>query len=324
MLSKHTVKRSYMIPKLWLDRPYYSLDAYCKNRYGSKVYKIALDAGLTCPNRDGTLENRGCIFCSAGGSGDFAVKPMHSVAHQLIAGQEMFGKKKTGNLFIAYFQAYTNTYGSVNYLAQIYEEALKQPQITGISIATRPDCLPTEVLQLLSSLKAKYPQKDIWIELGLQTIHDTTAAYIRRGYPLEVFDIAVATLKNLGIPVIVHVILGLPGETTGMILETIRHLNSLSVFGIKLQLLHVLKDTDLAKDYAAGMFETLSKEEYMSLLITCLQHLSPDIVVHRLTGDGPKDLLIAPAWSLYKRDFFNTLHRHLKQTGEYQGQLFYL
>ncbi|MBR5596466.1 MAG: TIGR01212 family radical SAM protein [Lachnospiraceae bacterium] len=309
-----------MIPSLWLDRPYYSLDAYCKNRYGAKVYKIALDAGLTCPNRDGTLGSRGCIFCSAGGSGDFAVKPMNSIAEQLIEGQAMFGKKKTGNLFIAYFQAYTNTYGSLSYLKEIYEEALKQPQIVGISIATRPDCLGDEILDLLVSLQTQYPTKDIWVELGLQTIHDTTAAYIRRGYQLNMFDTAVANLQARNIPVIVHVILGLPSETPDMILDTIKYLNRKKIFGIKLQLLHVLKETDLALDYLAGKFETLSKEEYLSLLITCLKHLSPDIVVHRLTGDGPKDLLIAPTWSLYKRDFFNTFHRHLKQTGEYQGQ----
>lgn len=311
-----------MLPPHWLDRPYYSLDAYCKKRYGAKVYKIALDAGLTCPNRDGTLGNRGCIFCSAGGSGDFAVKPTYSVAKQLEEGQAMFGKKKTGDLFIAYFQAYTNTYGDPSYLKEIYEEALKQPQIVGISIATRPDCLPQEILDLLVSLKSKYPTKDIWVELGLQTIHDSTAAYIRRGYKLDIFEEAVTNLQTRGIPVIVHVILGLPGETNEMILETIHYLNKKNIFGIKLQLLHVLKETDLANDYLAGNFETLSKDQYMSLLITCLKQLSPDIVVHRLTGDGPKDLLIAPTWSLYKRDFFNTLHRHLKQTGEYQGQDF--
>lgn len=311
-----------MLPTLWLDRPYYSLDAYCKNRYGTKVYKIALDAGLTCPNRDGTLGHRGCIFCSAGGSGDFAVKPMNSVAKQLEEGQAMFGKKKTGNLYIAYFQAYTNTYGDPAYLKEIYEEALAQPQIVGISIATRPDCLGEEILDLLVFLQKKYPAKDIWVELGLQTIHNTTAAYIRRGYPLEVFDAAVANLQARNIPVIVHVILGLPNETRSMVLETIHYLNRKKIFGIKLQLLHVLKETDLATDYLAGKFETLSKEEYMSLLIQCLKALSPDIVIHRLTGDGPKELLIAPTWSLYKRDFFNTLHRHLKQTGEYQGQDF--
>lgn len=311
-----------MFPDFWLDRPYYSLDAYCKKRYGSKVYKIALDAGLTCPNRDGTLGDRGCIFCSAGGSGDFAVKPKDSVAEQLRIGQAMFGKKKTGNLFIAYFQAYTNTYGDLNYLAEIYEEALKQPQIAGISIATRPDCLPNEVLDLLVRLQTKYPDKDIWVELGLQTIHDATAAYIRRGYKLETFNSAVAALNVRNIPIVVHVILGLPGETSDMVLQTIQYLNNLPIFGIKLQLLHVLKDTDLATDYLAGKFKTLSKEDYMSLLITCLKNLSPNIVIHRLTGDGPKDLLIAPTWSLYKRDFFNTLHRHLKQTGEYQGQTY--
>lgn len=309
-----------MFPSLWLDRPYYSLDAYCKNKYGAKVYKIALDAGLTCPNRDGTLGNRGCIFCSAGGSGDFAVKPMDSVAKQLAQGQAMFGKKKTGNLFIAYFQAYTNTYGDPSYLKEIYEEALKQPHIVGISIATRPDCLGDEILDILTNLQLKYPNKDIWIELGLQTIHNTTAAYIRRGYPLTVFDTAIENLQTRNIPVIVHVILGLPGETTDMVLETIQYLNHKNIFGIKLQLLHVLKETDLADEYLAGKFETLSKEEYMSLLIACIKTLSPNIVIHRLTGDGPKDLLISPTWSLYKRDFFNTLHRHLKQTGEYQGQ----
>ena len=309
-----------MIPDFWLGRPYYSLDAYCKKRFQGKVYKIALDAGLTCPNRDGTLDHRGCIFCSSGGSGDFAVKPMDSVASQLQTGQAMFGKKKTGNLFIAYFQAYTNTYGKPEYLEQIYEEALKQPQIVGISIATRPDCLPTPVLELLSSLQSRYPEKEIWVELGLQTIHESTARYIRRGYDLSVFENAVYELNRRHLPVVVHVILGLPYETPEMILETITYLNRFSIFGIKLQLLHVLKNTDLAEEYAEGKFQVLTREEYMDLLILCLQNLSPKTVVHRLTGDGPKELLIAPLWSLYKRDFFNSLHKRLRETGEYQGQ----
>lgn len=309
-----------MIPTHWLDRPYYSLDAYCKQRFHQKVYKIALDAGLTCPNRDGTLDSRGCIFCSSGGSGDFAVKPMNSVAKQLEAGQAMFGKKKTGTLFIAYFQAYTNTYGKLEYLSQIYEEALCQPYIVGISIATRPDCLPLEILDLLSSLKEKYPQKELWVELGLQTIHNTTSTYIRRGYPLSVFDAAVKKLSKRNIPVVVHVILGLPGESHKMMLETVSYLNHLPIFGIKLQLLHVLKDTDLGKEYLQGKFQVLEREEYMNLLIQCLKNLSPNIVVHRLTGDGPKDLLIAPLWSLKKRDFFNSFHNRLRKSGEYQGQ----
>ena len=307
---------------MWNGRRFHTFDYDCREHFGSKLYKLSLNAGFSCPNRDGTLDTRGCIFCSAGGSGDFAVKPKDSVAEQLRIGQAMFGKKKTGNLFIAYFQAYTNTYGDLNYLAEIYEEALKQPQIAGISIATRPDCLPNEVLDLLVRLQTKYPDKDIWVELGLQTIHDATAAYIRRGYKLETFNSAVAALNVRNIPIVVHVILGLPGETSDMVLQTIQYLNNLPLFGIKLQLLHVLKDTDLATDYLAGKFKTLSKEDYMSLLITCLKNLSPNIVIHRLTGDGPKDLLIAPTWSLYKRDFFNTLHRHLKQTGEYQGQTY--
>ena len=312
-----------MLPSHWLDKPYYSLDAYCKQRFHQKVYKIALDGGLTCPNRDGTLDTRGCIFCSSRGSGDFAVKSMNSVAQQLKAGRAMFGKKKTGTLFIAYFQAYTNTYGKIEYLAQIYEEALRQPYIVGISIATRPDCLPPEILDLLSSLKEKYPEKEIWVELGLQTIHSSTSVYIRRGYPLCVFEQAVEELSKRSIPIVVHVILGLPGETHEMMLETVSYLNRFPIFGIKLQLLHVLKDTDLAADYLKGEFQTLEKEEYMDLLIRCLKKLSPEIVIHRLTGDGPKELLIAPLWSLYKRDFFNALHNHLRKSGEYQGQEYF-
>ena len=221
---------------------------------------------------------------------------------------------------MAYFQSFTSTYAPVEYLEQLFSEALRHPDVEALFIGTRPDCLPEEILDLLVTLQAKYPNKDIWVELGLQTIHESTAAYIRRGYKLDVFDTAVENLKTRNIPVIVHVILGLPGESTDMVLKTIHYLNQFPIFGIKLQLLHVLKDTDLATDYLAGKFETLSKEDYMSLLITCLKNLSPDIVIHRLTGDGPKDLLIAPTWSLYKRDFFNTLHRHLKHTGEYQGQ----
>ena len=296
-----------MIPKLWLDRPYYSLDAYCKNRFGRKVYKIALNAGLTCPNRDGTLDSRGCIFCSSGGSGEFAVKPMDTISSQLQTGRAMFGKKKTGDLFIAYFQAFTNTYGDPAYLLKIYEEALQQPDIVGISIATRPDCLPDEVLNILTLLKEKYPTKDIWVELGLQSIHDTTAEYIRRGYPLSVFEEAVRKLHKRNIPIVVHLILGLPYETEDMMLANIYYLNKLPIFGVKLQLLHILKETDLAKEYLEGKFDVLTKEAYMTLLIKCLKSLSPEIVVHRLTGDGPKDLLIAPEWSLYKRDFFNLL-----------------
>ena len=310
-------------------KPYYSLDAYCKNTFQHKCYKIALNAHMTCPNRDGTLDTRGCIFCSAGGSGDFAVAyeaanlevAGSGIKAQLAKGQLLFGDKHIGNHFIAYFQAYTNTYAPTSYLEEIYTAALTTPEVCGISIATRPDCLSEEVLTLLSHLRKRFPEKFIWIELGLQTIHEATAKYIRRGYKLPVFNTAVAKLHDIDIPVIVHVILGLPGETEKMVYETIEHLNRLPLFGIKLQLLHVLKGTDLATDYNAGKFTVLSKEDYLLLLIHCLELLRPDIVIHRVTGDGPKDLLLAPLWSLNKRDVLNSLHQKMREQNTYQGRL---
>lgn len=316
-----SLESRHILPAHWLGRPYYSLDAWLKKEYGCKVYKIALDAGLTCPNRDGTLDSRGCIFCSAGGSGDFAAKGA-SVNRQLEEGLKLFGAKKTGNKFIAYFQAYTNTYGPLDYLHKIYEEALRHPDVVAISIATRPDCLSAPIVDLLSHLKNKYDHKAIWIELGLQTIHEPTASYIRRGYPLSVFASACKTLSSLDIPVIVHLILGLPGEDEKQLLQTIDYMNQCSPFGVKLQLLHILKHTDLASDYAAGRISSLSKEEYLTLLSKCLTHLSPSIVIHRLTGDGPKELTIAPLWSLHKRDVLNSLHKKLKDEQLYQGKYF--
>ncbi len=324
---------------MWGDKPYYTLNTYCKNTYGEKLYKIALDAGFTCPNRDGTRGTRGCIFCSAGGSGDFAVKtydtafvhtscqthrPVKSLDEQIAEGLSLFKGKKTGSRYIAYFQAYTNTYAPVAYLEQIYTEALDHPDIAGISIATRPDCLPDECLTLLSSLRLRYPNKFIWVELGLQTMHEETAHFIRRGYPLSVFDNAMKRLRNHQIPVIVHVILGLPNETDEMQYGTIEYLNHFQPFGIKLQLLHILKGTDLADYYndPANNYETLTKEHYLTLLIGCIERLSPDIVLHRVTGDGPKNLLIAPTWSLNKRDVLNSLHKQMKEQHAYQGRLF--
>lgn len=305
----------------WYGKPYFSLDAYCKNVYGEKLYKIALDAGLTCPNRDGSLGNNGCIFCSAGGSGDFAIarQSYPSMQAQLEAGQALFHHKKTGVRYIAYFQAYTNTYGDPAYLHKIYEEALKEPSVAGISIATRPDCIPESILTLLVNIKEKYPDKFVWIELGLQTIHEKTARFIRRGYPLEVYDNCVRQLKDAGIPVITHVILGLPDETPQQVLQTITHLNRIGTWGIKLQLLHVLRGTDLACWYEQGDYLPLSKESYLALLINCLTILSPDIVIHRLTGDGPRNLLLAPLWSLNKRDVLNTLHHTMKLQNARQG-----
>ena len=312
-------------------KPYYSLDAWCKNTYGEKLYKIALDAGLTCPNRDGTLDSRGCIFCSAGGSGEFAAGRLckaepadgpFSIREQLEAGKKLLEKKKTGRRYTDYFQAYHNTHGPVDLLAFIYRPALMEPDIAGISIATRPDCLGTEVMRLLASLKQDFPDKFIWIELGLQTIHEETALFIRRGYPLSCFTEAMEALHKADIPVIVHVILGLPGETEEMILQTIRFLNHCGIFGIKLQLLHILENTDLAVLYRAGKVPVLSMDAYLSCLQKCIAALSPDIVIHRVTGDGPKNILIAPSWSSNKRNVLNTLHQRMKLSSIRQGQCY--
>lgn len=308
---------------MWGNKPYYSLDYYCKQKYNEKLYKIALDAGFTCPNRDGTLDTRGCIFCSAGGSGDFAVKSANKTIHeQIIEGISLFHNKKIGNHFIAYFQAYTNTYGSYEFLKEIYTQALSEELISGISIATRPDCLSPQVLSLLNDLKIEFPEKFIWIELGLQTIHESTARFIRRGYSLDMFDKAINNLNKINIQIIVHIILGLPNETKEMIINTIDYLNQCPISGIKLQLLHVLKGTDLADLYSKKSYQVLSFDEYINILISCIQKLSPDIVIHRVTGDGPKDILIAPLWSLNKRNVLNSLHKKMNEQKAYQGQYY--
>lgn len=298
----------------WHGKPYYSLDAWCKNTYQHKCYKVALNAHMSCPNRDGTLGTRGCIFCSEGGSGDFAgdlTSGIHKIADKL--------PDMTSPCIIAYFQAYTNTYAPCRYLEKVYTEALSYPLVCGISIATRPDCLPDEVLDLLSSLKERFPDKFIWIELGLQTIHQRTADFIRRGYELPCFEAAMKHLNAIGIPVIVHVILGLPGETEAQMLETVQYLNAFHPFGIKLQLLHVLENTDLADCYRNGDFDVLTKDAYLEIVTSCLEVLSPDIVVHRVTGDGPKKILIAPQWSADKRDVLNSLHALMKKKNARQG-----
>lgn len=309
----------------WNGKPYYSLDCYCKETFGEKLYKIALDGGFTCPNRDGAIGYGGCIFCSHGGSGEFAVpvdKNAINISEEIMQGISLFHGKKTGDRFIAYFQAYTGTYDKPDRLYSLYRTALSQDKISGVSIATRPDCLGREVLEVLAALSAEFPDKFIWIELGLQTMHEDTAAYIRRGYKLPVFEKAAADLKKMGIPLIVHMILGLPGEDFSRILETINYINGIKPFGIKLQLLHILKDTDLAADYEKGLISPYSKEEYLHTLLSCITRLDPRIVVHRITGDGPKNLLIAPRWSLNKRDVLNSFHRLCRETGGFQGKYF--
>lgn len=303
---------------------YYSVSDYLKAAYGEKIYKIALDGGFSCPNRDGTLDTRGCIFCSKGGSGEFAIPTKGlTIDEQITAGLSLFHEKKTGSRFIAYFQAYTNTYGPVSKLNKLYREALLHPSIAGISIATRPDCLEQPVLSLFTELKKEFPDKFIWVELGLQTVNEKTASYIRRGYPLSVCTKAITGLHALSIPVILHFIIGLPGEGMAQILEDIHYANLCAVFGIKLQLLHVLKNTDLAADYEQGRFRTLSMEEYLTMLTCAIAHLSPAITIHRVTGDGPRELLLAPLWSLNKREVLNSLHKKMKLEHVYQGKEFF-
>lgn len=303
----------------WDEKRYYSLDYYLKQTYGEKLYKIALDGGMTCPNRDGTLGARGCIFCSAGGSGDFAGDRRTSITEQIEAGKAQSIRKHNGSSYIAYFQAYTNTYAPVSYLRSVFTEAINHPDIRILSIATRPDCLNDDVLALLAELNKKKP---VWVELGLQTIHEETAQFIRRGYKLPVFEDALRKLRKIGITVIVHTILCLPGESREMMLDTIRYLNTQDIQGIKLQLLHILKHTDLADYYEKRPFHLPSREEYYELLGMCICNLRPDIVIHRLTGDGPRKLLVAPLWTGNKRQVLNGMQRYFKEQNIWQGKEF--
>lgn len=308
------------ISRRWGEKRYYSLDHFLRKEYGEKVYKITLNGGMTCPNRDGRVGTGGCIFCSAKGSGDFAGPAAMPISGQLARGKLQLMSKRPVHSYIAYFQAFTNTYAPVEYLEKIFMEAISDPDVKILSIATRPDCLGPDVMELLKRLNRVKP---VWIELGVQTIHAETAEYIRRGYPLSIFDAAVRNLRAEGIQVIVHVILFLPGETEEMMLDTIRYLNRSDIQGIKLQLLHILRGTDLARDYEQTPFHIPDMEEYIRLLGRCISSLNPDIVIHRLTGDGPKDLLIAPLWTGAKRTVLNRLNQYLKENDIWQGKEYY-
>lgn len=303
--------------KSWSEKRYFSLDYYLRQTYGDKLYKIALDGGMTCPNRDGTLGERGCIFCSSGGSGDFAGDRRCSVTDQLREGKALISRKFSGASYIAYFQAYTNTYANTDYLERIYMEALADPEVKILSIATRPDCLSPEILALLERCNKIKP---VWVELGLQTIHQESADFIRRGYDLDILEKGVYDLNSIGICVILHTILYLPGETKEMMLQTISYLNTLPIQGLKLQLLHVLKDTDLADVFAVSPFHLPDMEEYIALLGEIVCHLRDDIVIHRLTGDGPKKLLISPLWTGNKRLVLNSIQKYFKENDIWQGK----
>lgn len=285
---------------------YYSLNKYLRDTFGDKIYKLSLNAGFTCPNRDGKLGTKGCIFCSAGGSGDFAESSSLSITQQIERAKERVAKKIKSGKYIAYFQAYTNTYAPVEILKSKYMEAVNHKDIVALSVATRPDCLGDDVLKLLDEINKIKP---VFVELGLQTIHERTARYIRRGYTLDVYDKAVSDLKKIGVNTVVHLILGLPGETKQDMLDSVKYVCESGIDGIKLQLLHVLKNTNLEKDYAQGKFKTLEMDEYLDILKSCVDIIPDNIVIHRLTGDGAKKDLISPLWSADKKKVLNAINK---------------
>ena len=296
---------------------YISLSDYLKEKYNTKVYKLSLTSGCTCPNRDGSISYGGCIFCSEGGSGDFAAKNADLVTQIAEAKKRVDGKisskiPPSERKYIAYFQSFTNTYGDYNYLTKLFSQVLDYPEIVGLSIGTRPDCLSDKMIDFLADLNK---EKEIWVELGLQTIHEDTATLINRGYKLDVFEDTYRRLTNAGLKVVVHIILGLPDETDEDILETVKYLSTLTptLFGIKLQLLHVLKGTKLADMYAANPFRIYELDEYCEIVGKCLKLLPKETVIHRLTGDGPKKLLIAPLWSGNKKLVMNTMRKYLQE-----------
>lgn len=303
----------------WGEKRYHSLDYFLKEQYHEKVYRLALDGGMTCPNRDGKVGTGGCIFCSRGGSGDFAAPRHFSISDQIVEAKGRLSSKINCSKYIAYFQAFTNTYAPVEYLRRIFMEAISDPSIAILSIATRPDCLDDDIIELLDELNQIKP---VWVELGLQSIHEDTANFIRRGYPLATFERAVCDLRRINVDVIVHLILGLPGEDNDRILESINYIAQQPIQGVKLQLLHILQDTDLADHYAQAPFHVYTQDEYCDLIIECLEHLPPEMVIHRLTGDGPSDILIAPLWSTHKMQVLNQINRSLKLRDTYQGRLF--
>ena len=286
---------------------YRTLNEHYQQLFGCKVYKLSIDAGFSCPNRDGNLDTRGCIFCSGRGSGDFAQQG-GTVSEQLQKAKSRVQSKSRSGKYIAYFQAFTNTYAPAETLRRLYTEAIAMDEIVGLAIGTRPDCLDDDVVALLAQLNRIKP---ISVELGLQTIHPASAKYIRRGYPLDVYDDAVTRLKAAGLEVVTHIILGLPGETPEMAVQTTRHAVSAGTDGVKFHLLHVLRGTDLEADYLAGRFRCLELEEYAAWLKACLKVLPEHIVVHRITGDGAKRDLVAPLWSADKKRVLNFLNNYL-------------
>lgn len=292
-----------------------TLNSYLKNRFGRKIYKLTIDGGMTCPNRDGKVGVGGCIFCGGNGSGSFCPPAGLSITNQIEEGKKLLRNKIKEGGYIAYFQSHTNTYAAVPYLRKIFYEAVNHPDIVGLSIGTRPDCLGKDVLELLGEL-AKI--KPLWVELGLQTIHENTAELINRCYPLKVYDEAVKNLKSVGAEIVTHVILGLPGESAEQMLETAAYASGVSD-GIKLQLLHVLKDTRLYDMYQKEPFKIFTLEEYTELLCRCIEIIPPETVIHRMTGDGDKKLLAEPMWSGNKKAVLNYINKVFAEKNIVQG-----
>lgn len=294
---------------------YYSLNEYLQEKFGSKVYKLSLDIGCTCPNRDGALDTRGCIFCH-NGSSHFAETGADINGQIELAKERVKNKIKTEK-FIAYFQSFTNTYGDINYLERVFTTAIARDDIVALSIATRPDCISRNILDLLEKLSKIKP---IWIELGLQTSNEKSAEYIRRCYPNSVYENAVKSLKNIGVTVITHIIIGLPNETKEDVLNTVDFAVKNRTDGIKLQLLHILKETDLYEDYKKGLVNVLTMDEYMDILFDCIERIPKNIVIHRITGDAPKKYLVEPLWSADKKNVLNTINRELEKRDIIQGK----
>jgi radical SAM protein (TIGR01212 family) len=302
--------------KSWDNKRYYTLNYFLRNKFVDKVFKISLDAGFTCPNRDGSISTGGCVFCSPRGSGDFAGSSSNLV-QQFEEVKEMMNKKWKDGKYIAYFQAYTNTYADVDVLREKYYSVLNLEGVVGIAIATRPDCLSIEILDLLEEIsKEKY----IWVELGLQTIHQSTAEIINRGYTLDTYIKAVQELKKRNIDVVTHVILGLPGENKEEMLQTVEFVANTGTQGIKLHLLHLVKDTKLVKLYEKDQLRIMDMEEYVELVVDCLERIPEDMVIHRITGDGPRETLIEPKWSLKKWEVINAIEHQMMDRDTWQGK----
>lgn len=308
------------MPKRWGQLPYQSLNYYLKEKYGAKVYKAAVNGGFTCPNRDGTKSRQGCAFCGGDGAGECAGSLSDPIGLQMSKEMDRLAARDGASKFITYFQAFTNTYAPVGELRRKYAEALADPRVVALAVATRPDCVDEAVTGLLTEFAKSH---EVWVELGLQTIHETTAQAINRCYPLADYDRALTLLHGAGIKTVTHLIFGLPGETREMMLDSVRYIADTGTWGVKFHLLHLIRDTALAREYAAGRLEPLSEEAYLELVVAALRYLRPDMTVHRLTAEAPRDILVAPQWCIYKRQVLNHLQKLLRESGAYQGEFWW-